>query len=291
MRNAMFAFCTSLALAAGSLSSTNAAQLPAIAPTATATAPAIHIQPSTIGPGDVLLVTGKQAGSVVVMNKTYSLQKSGDQFVRFIPIPIDAKPATYSIVTADKKAKAVFTIQKKAFAQDSITVSKQMEGMQQNTKRIEADQKRINKARSQSAAVPYFTDKFQMPVQGRLSTPYGYQRVVNGKISSRHLAIDIANKEGTPVAASQNGKVVLAEYLYLTGYTVMIDHGLNVFSSYGHMSKLDVKAGQIVKKGQVIGKVGTTGFSTGPHLHYAMLIGNTFINPNPFFQANPFDWK
>jgi len=71
----------------------------------------------------------------------------------------------------------------------------------------------------------------------------------------------------------------------------MIDHGISLFSSYGHMSKLDVKAGQIVKKGQLIGRVGSTGFSTGPHLHYAMLIGNTFINPNPFFTASPYQWK
>lgn len=288
MRKAVFAICTSVALLSTSLPDavTQAAQTAAVAvPTA------ILVQPAAIGPGDVLLVRSRQAKSVVVMNKTYTLRKSGEEYIRFIPIPIDAKPATYSVTSADKKAKAAFTILKKTFEKDVITVSKQMESMRQNTKRIEADQKRINKARSQSSPVPYFTDQFQMPAQGRLSTPYGYQRIVNGQPSSRHLAIDIANKEGTPVAASQNGKVVLAEYLYLTGYTVMIDHGLNVFSSYGHMSRLDVKAGQMVKKGQVIGKVGTTGFSTGPHLHYAMLIGNTFINPNPFFQRSPFEWK
>lgn len=290
MRNAVFAICTSLTLLIVNLPvvGSHAAQLPAAS---SSSAPVIQAQPSTIGPGDVLLVRSKKAGSVVVMNKTYTLKKSGEQFIRFIPIPINAKPATYSVVSADKRAKATFTIQKKTFEKDVITVSKEMESMRQNTARIEADQKRINKARSQSSPDPFFNDKFQLPLQGRLSTPYGYQRIVNGKPSSRHLAIDIANKEGTPIGASQNGKVVLAEYLYLTGYTVMIDHGLNVFSSYGHMSKLDVKAGQMVKKGQIVGKVGTTGFSTGPHLHYAMLINNTFINPNPFFQASPFEWK
>ncbi len=166
-----------------------------------------------------------------------------------------------------------------------------MNNMRQNSARIAADQKKINQARSRSAKSPYFRDPFQWPAQGRLSTPYGYQRVVNGKPANRHSAIDIANKEGTPIVSSNHGKVVLADTLYLTGNTVIIDHGLNIFSIYAHMSKIDVKQGQQVKRGQLIGRIGTTGFSTGPHLHYGMLVGNTYVNPLPFFEASPFVWK
>ena len=132
---------------------------------------------------------------------------------------------------------------------------------------------------------------FKQPAEGKLTTPFGYQRVVNGVPANRHAAIDIANKTGTPIWASNHGKVVLADSLYLTGNTIIIDHGLNVFSIYAHMSKLEVKTGQEVKQGQVIGQMGTTGFSTGPHLHYGMLIGNTYVNPQPFFEESPFLWK
>ncbi|NGQ95749.1 M23 family metallopeptidase [Brevibacillus sp. SYP-B805] len=251
----------------------------------------LRVQPARTYPGDVLFVRSKNARAVTLFQKTYNLIPSSGEYVRFIPVPIDTKPAVYPLQTADGKARTQVTVQPKTFAVDAITVSQQMNSMRQNTARINADQQKIYRARSTSAPVPYFEGAFVMPVQGRLTTPYGYQRVVNGKPESRHLAIDIANKEGTPVVASNNGKVVLAEPLYLTGNTIMIDHGLNLFSSYAHLSKLEVKPGQLVKKGQVIGRVGTTGFSTGPHLHYAMLIGNTFINPNPFFSASPYQWK
>ncbi|HZG16299.1 MAG TPA: M23 family metallopeptidase [Candidatus Bathyarchaeia archaeon] len=251
----------------------------------------LRVQPAITYPGDVLFVRSNQATAVTLFGNTYNMRASNGEYVRFIPIPIGTKAGVYNLQTADKKTKVTIKIAAKSFATDSITVSKQMASMRQNTARINAEQVKINKARSVSAATPYFTTAFQMPVAGTLTTPYGYQRIVNGKPSSRHMAIDIANKEGTPVYASNAGKVVLAESLYLTGNTVMIDHGLSLFSSYGHMSKLDVKAGQIVKKGQLIGRVGSTGFSTGPHLHYAMLIGNTFINPNPFFTASPYQWK
>lgn len=253
--------------------------------------PVLQVQPAKTYPGDVLLVRSKQAGAVTLFGNTYNLRASSGEYVRFIPVPIGTKGAVYTLQTTDKKAKAQVLVAAKTFSTDSLTVSKQMESMRQNTARINADQVKINKARSVSAANPYFASAFQMPAAGRISTPYGYQRIVNGKPSNRHLAIDIANKQGTPVYASNNGKVVLAESLYLTGNTIIIDHGVNLFSSYGHLFKLDVKPGQLVKKGQQIGLVGTTGFSTGPHLHYAMLVGNTFINPNPFFSASPYDWK
>lgn len=253
--------------------------------------PDIIVQPAKAYPGDVIFVRSKQVKSITLFDHTYHLQQVNGEYVRFIPVPMGQLPAVYNLFSTDKAQKTQLTIAAKKFATDSITVSKEMNSMRQNTARIAADQKKINKARSQSALTPYFSDKFQMPVTGRLTTPFGYQRIVNGQPSSRHMAIDIANKTGTPIVATNNGKVVLAESLYLTGNTIIIDHGLNLFSYYAHLSKLDVKPGQVVKKGQLIGKVGTTGFSTGPHLHYGMLIGNTYINPNPFFQASPYQWK
>ncbi len=254
-------------------------------------ATSITVQPNTVYPGDVILIRSQAATSVQVFNQTYKLKEVNGEYARFIPVPISAKPYTYTVQSTDQKMSQTFTIAAKTFDTDAITVSKQMNSMRQNTERIDADQLKINKARSQSAPTPYFTGPFVMPAKGELTTPYGYQRVVNGQPANRHLAIDIANKEGTPIIASHNGKVVLADSMYLTGNTIIIDHGMNLFSIYAHLSKLDVKVDQPVKQGQIIGRLGTTGFSTGPHLHYGMLVGNTYINPNPFFQDSPYEWK
>ncbi|MED1791526.1 M23 family metallopeptidase [Brevibacillus nitrificans] len=251
----------------------------------------LSVMPSITNPGDVIFVRSNRAQAVTLFSQTYRLQPSQGEYSRFIPIPFNAKPGTYQVTTTDKQRSVPLTISPKKFAVDVLTVSNQLNDMRQDTNRINADQKKINAARSNSAKVPYFIGAFTQPAVGTLTTPFGYQRVVNGVPANRHSAIDIANKPGTPIWASNHGKVVLADSLYLTGNTIIIDHGLNVFSIYAHMSKLEVKVGQEVKQGQVIGLMGTTGFSTGPHLHYGMLIGNTYVNPQPFFEASPFQWK
>lgn len=253
--------------------------------------PPLSVVPANTHPGDVIFVRSKQARSVTLFAQTYRLQPSQGEYIRMIPIPFHAKPGTYQVMSADKQLAAALTISPKTFAVDVLTVNSDLNAMRQDIRRIDADQKKINAARSRSASVPYFTGPFIQPATGTLTTPYGYQRVVNGVPANRHAAIDIANKTGTPILASNNGKVVLADPLYLTGNTIIIDHGMNLFSIYAHLSKLEVVTGQEVKQGQQIGRMGTTGFSTGPHLHYGMLVGNTYVNPQPFFEASPFQWK
>ncbi|MED1918859.1 M23 family metallopeptidase [Bacillus thuringiensis] len=253
--------------------------------------PAISVTPVKTYPGDVIFVRSKEPQTVSLFSQNYRLQKTQDEYARFIPIPFNTKAGTYKVTSADKKLSASVTVAPKKFEVDKLTVSKQLNKMRQDTNRINADQKKINAARSNSRAIPYFSEPFKQPAVGKLTTPFGYQRVVNGVPANRHSAIDIANKTGTSIWASNHGKVVLADSLYLTGNTIIIDHGLNIFSIYAHLSKLDVKTGQEVKQGQVIGQMGSTGFSTGPHLHYGMLVGNTYVNPQPFFDASPFLWK
>lgn len=247
----------------------------------------ITLLPQELYPGDVIYIESTVHQSIHLWDKKYDLQPVDEKFIRFIPIPMETKPGTYPIQSTTKQKIATVQIKAKEFAVDAITVSKQMDSMRYNTKRINSDQQKINKARSNSSSKPYFRGNFVIPVVGEETTPYGYRREVNKKAANPHLAIDIANVTGTPVVASHNGKVVLADTMYLNGNMIILDHGLRVYSTYSHLSQINVKNGELVKRGQIIGKVGTTGFSTGPHLHYAMLIGNTFVNPNSFF-SHPF---
>ena len=132
----------------------------------------------------------------------------------------------------------------------------------------------------------YWEGTFIRPVLGRTSTKFGVIRYTNSNWSNprHHWGMDIAADEGTPVWAPNNGRVVFAEYLLNTGYTAVIEHGGGLKSYYYHMYSLDVGVGDIVQKGMQIGLVGSTGYSTGPHLHFEMRIGNQAINPSMLFE-------
>jgi len=120
---------------------------------------------------------------------------------------------------------------------------------------------------------------FLQPNDGKVFPNFGQRRIYNNAPRSSHAGIDIAAPQGNPIRATNAGNVVLASHLYLSGNAVIIDHGLGVFSFYGHMSKLLVKRGQAVRKGDVIGKCGTTGRSTGPHLHWAIRVLDSRVDP------------
>ncbi|MCD1260107.1 peptidoglycan DD-metalloendopeptidase family protein [Paenibacillus athensensis] len=241
--------------------------------------------PDTASPGDAVLVRSSAAGEVAWQGKTYKLQPFGAGFYVYLPMSMQAKPGTYTI------GGAKLTVKAKTFDTQRIQVTEQMESMRQETERIQADQRKIDAARSRSEPVFLFTGPFMQPIEGILTTPFGFTRYVNGKYDSTHQAIDLAADEGTPVKATNDGVVALAESLYLTGNSVYIDHGMSLFSQYIHMSKLLVKAGDKVKRGDVIGLVGTTGFSTGPHLHFTFWAHNVPVNPNLFFNTQPLQWS
>lgn len=120
---------------------------------------------------------------------------------------------------------------------------------------------------------------FMLPHDGKAFPNFGQRRIYNNKPRSTHSGVDIAAPMGAPIRAANAGKVVLASDLYLSGRTVIIDHGLGVFTSYGHMSKILVKRGADVAKGDILGKAGSTGRSTGPHLHWAARITDARVDP------------
>ena len=126
---------------------------------------------------------------------------------------------------------------------------------------------------------------FAMPAAGRISSVYGSQRIMNGVPGNSHNALDIANKEGSKITAPADGVVLLAhDDMFLSGKTVLIGHGQDIVTSYIHMSKIAVKEGQKIKKGQEIGRIGMTGRATGPHLHWVVSWKNKRIDPQVFLK-------
>ena len=147
-------------------------------------------------------------------------------------------------------------------------------------KRIIADNKIIIKAKQLDLDNTFFKKNFLMPTDGIISGVFGSQRILNDVPKSPHKGLDIAAPEGQLILSTNDGIVTLAEdNLYYTGGTIIIDHGHGVKSIYAHMSSVDVVTQQKVSKGEMIGKVGSTGRSTGPHLHWGVMWFNQYVDP------------
>ena len=146
--------------------------------------------------------------------------------------------------------------------------------------RIRREQAQVTAARARDDDRADFAKAFAWPVQGRISGRFGNQRVYNGKPGSAHSGMDIAAPTGTLVLAPAAGVVTFAAPdLYLTGGTVLLDHGFGISSNFLHLSRIDVKVGDRVEQGQAVGAVGATGRATGPHLHWGMNWFDVRIDP------------
>ena len=146
--------------------------------------------------------------------------------------------------------------------------------------RIRREQAQVVAARARDDDRADFAQRFAWPLQGRVSGRFGNQRVYNGKPGSPHSGMDIAAPTGTAVRAPAAGVVTFAAPdLYLTGGTVLLDHGFGISSNFLHLSRIDVKVGDRIAQGQTIGAVGATGRATGPHLHWGMNWFDVRIDP------------
>ena len=147
-------------------------------------------------------------------------------------------------------------------------------------KRIKKENNAIGEARAINSNLIFFKDKFIMPVKGIISGVYGSQRILNGKPRWPHYGIDIAAKQGTMIISSGTGVVTMAEDdLYYTGGTIIMDHGHGISTIYSHLENILVSVGDQINQGDVIGTVGSTGRSTGPHLDFRINWFQTRLDP------------
>ena len=146
--------------------------------------------------------------------------------------------------------------------------------------RIKEENNKIGKARAINSDLPFFKNQFIMPVEGIISGVYGSQRILNGKPRWPHYGIDIAAKQGTMIKSSGSGIVTMAEDdLYYTGGTIIMDHGHGISTIYSHLENVMVSVGDKINQGDIIGTVGSTGRSTGPHLDFRVNWFQTRLDP------------
>lgn len=184
-------------------------------------------------------------------------------------------------------AEGDVTLEKRTFKRQDFTVApgSQLEqtGSREN---IDHDNALIAEAVANPLREAQFTGAFVMPVEGKISTQYGQRRYTNGKYTSAHSGLDIVADEGTPIKATAAGRVVFSGEMKFYGNTVIIDHGCGIFSFYCHMVETGCETGQDVPTGGVIGFVGTTGYSTGPHLHFQTKVNNINVDPAVFIDTD-----
>jgi hypothetical protein len=141
------------------------------------------------------------------------------------------------------------------------------------TERIERERELVRSTLREVTPEWLIDGNFVRPRSTRITGPFGEKRVFNGELQSRHWGVDLAGDVGAPVRVAGRGRVAIARDLYYAGNAIYIDHGLGVFSGYYHLSQIDVTEGDVVERGQVIGRVGATGRVTGPHLHWSFFAG------------------
>ncbi|MDU8430150.1 peptidoglycan DD-metalloendopeptidase family protein [Pseudomonas syringae] len=240
-------------------------------------------------PGGVAVIdlgTGAQAPTATYQGKPVLVVKEqGTRWLAIVGIPLTVKPGTQQVTSGGRTLN--FTVGSKKYPEQHITLKnkRQVNPNPEDNKRIEGElAEQIRAYRSFSPGTPsnLILDK---PVNGPLSSKFGVRRFFNGEERNPHSGLDFAVPAGTPIKSPAAGKVILTGNYFFNGNTVFVDHGQGFISMFCHMSKIDVKVGDQVPRGGVVGKVGATGRATGPHMHWNVSLNDARVDPAIFIGA------
>lgn len=202
-----------------------------------------------------------------------------------VPVENMLKPGGYAVLAKSGGWKEKIPVQ---VTSNNLPVQKIWLDKKTNSlKATEEEKTQVKRGLRTLSSRKLWSDLFSYPSNGRKSSPFGVKRSYNGvPVSSYHKGLDIAVPQGTPVKSPATGKVVLTGYesnrFHVHGNTVIIDHGQGLTSIYMHLHSISVEEGDMVSKGDVIGTVGSTGISTGPHLHWGVYLYGTSVDPELF---------
>lgn len=225
----------------------------------------------------------------VVPAQTTSAMGGRTYATMLLPVPVDAKENELTLIVKAgglKPVSVTISLYDKNRPVQKLKVDKKYTSPPASEKeRIAEDRRRVAEAVARFTPQKSWTLPLLRPVEGSISSQFGLKRVYNGLTKSIHRGLDLRSPMGAPVLAVADGEVALADALYYAGNAVYIDHGLGLVTSYMHMSELLVQPGQKVRRGDTIGKVGSTGQSTGPHLHLGLMVLGTAVDSVPFLPA------
>lgn len=219
--------------------------------------------------------------------KVMVIRGDGNTWLALVGIPLSTGPGRQrlEVRTADgSRQTRLFSVHDKQYRTQHLTI-KNKRMVNPNTEdlmRIRAERDAINAALGQWSEPQSVPLRFDAPVPGPRSSSFGLRRFFNGQPRRPHSGMDIAAPEGTPIRAPASGTVVERGDYFFTGNTVFVDHGKGLITMYAHLNTIDVVTGQRVERGDLLGTVGMTGRVTGPHLHWAVSLNHTMVDPALF---------
>jgi murein DD-endopeptidase MepM/ murein hydrolase activator NlpD len=252
--------------------------------------PALAAQPVTAFPGGVArlhLGSADKAPQATLDGRRVLVRREGGEWVAHAGIPLSTPVRSKLTVEVDygggrREARAVAIVDKKYLTQHLSVPKDKADLPPEQVARYEAERQHLRRVLQTFTEADPRSLALLQPVPGRRSGSFGLRRVINGVARAPHSGLDIAADEGTPVIATAAGRVIDAgEYLFL-GRILILDHGQGLLSLYAHLSSVDVAAGDTVGAGATLGKVGSTGRVTGPHLHFSVYLNAASVDPAIF---------
>jgi murein DD-endopeptidase MepM/ murein hydrolase activator NlpD len=252
---------------------------------------ALQLPQASLVPGGVLIVpidstSKEQAPTVTFDGQRTMVLRSKGRWVAVVGVPLSEKPGRVTVVVRDGTApeKSVsFDIADKKYVTQSLQVAPgKVDLSKEDEERVNREIPRIKATVATFSDTPPTTLRLQQPIPGVRSSSYGMRRIFNNEPRAPHTGMDIAAPSGTPVRAPAPGRVIDTGDYFFNGNTVFVDHGEGLVTMYCHLSAIDVKPGQSVHTGEVLGRVGATGRVTGPHLHFGVALNAAFVDPALF---------
>jgi len=223
-----------------------------------------------------------------VLSEASNSQEGVTVWRGLLGVDLENSTGRYELVVTAKgtdgnlvSCKMPLSVSKRIFATERLQVQQQfVEPSPEQLERSNRERQRLRTIFDTTTPEKLWDGPFRIPLDGvPTGGNFGKRRVLNGQAGSPHTGIDFPSPAGTPVRASQRGRVVLAEELFFSGNTVVLDHGFGIYTFYGHLSEIDVKPGDLLDPGATLGKVGSTGRVTGPHLHWGLTVERARVDP------------
>jgi len=236
-------------------------------------------------PGEVFILK-TQEKKVIVKDKSVGPVKSRKDFNLFL-LAVDLFEKKEKVIHLSEAGKKLilricekeFPVKRYYFPRELVELSPE------DLKRVKREKEMFDRIWETVTERSYLEGFFLLPVTGVIKFNFGERRFMNDQERSPHTGIDIYAEEGTPVIASERGKVVFAGNTFFGGNSIVIDHGMGIYTMYFHLKDMFVKEGEMVERGKVIGSVGKTGRATGPHLHFGLRIAGARADPISLFQV------
>jgi murein DD-endopeptidase MepM/ murein hydrolase activator NlpD len=212
----------------------------------------------------------------------------GDRWHVLLPVALDLTPAAYELVVrwgAEELLSEVCVVAG-SYGESRLRIDPKFS--KAPPARVDEERAVIDAALARRTAERRWSESFELPADGRITSPFGVRRTFNDEVKSRHRGVDIDGTTGAVVRAANDGVVVLVTSdFYFVGNAVFLDHGDGLMTVYFHLSRVDVEEGERVERGASLGGIGSSGRSTGPHLHFGVRIDGIYIDPQALFAYQP----